>query len=94
MAGIASLLVGAASWLLAILTLNGTFHGNRCGEYGGTCISAAFVVLAAGLVIGLVTAVVALATPQRRRWIGWLGLAVNGLPAAGLLVISLLVMSR
>ncbi len=94
MAGVASLLVAAASWLLAILALNGTFHGNQCGDYGGTCIGAAVIVLAAGSVIGLATAAVALATAGRRRWTGWLGLAVNGLPAAGLLVISMMVMLR
>jgi hypothetical protein len=77
---VASVVIAAIALLMGLLVANGKFSGGSCGEWGFDCFFGGILIGAAICLLGLVAALVAFGRAEKKLWLSWLGLVLNGLP--------------
>lgn len=76
----ASTVIAISTYALAVLSYNGAFVSD-CGRYGLNCLGYGLMTLGVGCVLGLILAIASFCLPGTSRWLSWLGVFFNVLPA-------------
>jgi len=92
---LAGIAIAAAAAILAVLMARGAFSGGSgCGDFGLGCLGQGIVLLGAGCAIGLIVSIASLRTSSGHTWLGWLGVAINGVPVMAIIVGALVIAVR